>query len=109
MFSYQGFTDIFQVQGVVRKCICQGFFCLVWPHSGGLLSLRCLFIVYCKFENFQENFIFPKSVKRHICDVKNSRLRHDLPISVNDSLRVISPFREDFIFMKLRICEVLQI
>ena len=33
MFSYQGFTDIFQVQGVVRKCIfqenCQGFF-FVW-------------------------------------------------------------------------------
>ena len=29
------------------------------------------------------------------------RLWHDLPISVND--RVISPFREDFIFTKLRI------
>ena len=36
------------------------------------------------------------SVKRHICDAKNSRLGHDLHISVND--RVISVFREDFIF-----------
>ena len=59
---------------------------------------------YCKFGNFRENFIFANSVKRHICDVKNSRLSHDLHISVND--RVISPFREDLIFTKLRICEV---
>ena len=51
---------------------------------------------YCKFGNFRENFIFENSVKRHICDVKNSRLSHDLHISVND--RVISPFREDLIF-----------
>ena len=29
---------------------------------------------------------------------------HDLPISINDIL--ISPFREDFIFTKLRLCEV---
>ena len=35
---------------------------------------------------------------------KNSRLVHDLLISVND--RMISPFRKDFIFTKLRICEV---
>ena len=41
--------------------------------------------VYCKFGNFQENFIFANSVKRHICEVKISWLRHDLPISVNDS------------------------
>ena len=33
-----------------------------------------------------------------------SRLRYDLPISVID--RMISPFCEDFIFTKLRICEV---
>ena len=39
-------------------------------------------------------------MKRHICDVKNSRLRYDLPISIND--RVISPFCEDFIFAKIR-------
>ena len=49
---------------------------------------------------FRENFIFANSVKRHICDVRNSRLGHSLPLSVNG--RVISPFREDFIFTKLR-------
>ena len=48
--------------------------------------------------------ISTNSVKRHICDPKNSRLGHDLHKSVND--RVISAFREDFIFTKLRICEV---
>ena len=58
----------------------------------------------CKFGNFRENFIFANSVKSHICDVKNSRLWHDLPISVKD--RMISPFREGYIFTKLRICEV---
>ena len=59
---------------------------------------------YCKFGNFRENFIFANSVKRHICDVKITRLWHDLPISVND--RMTSLFREDFIFTKLRMCEV---
>ena len=49
------------------------------------------------------NFIFADSGKRYICDVKNSRLMHVLPISVND--RVILSFREGFI-AKLRICEV---
>ena len=39
------------------------------------------------------------SVKRHVCDAKNSRLGHDLHISVNN--RVISAFHEDFIFTKL--------
>ena len=34
---------------------------------------------YCKLE------IFMKSVKSHICDDKNLRLGHDLPITVNDS------------------------
>ena len=50
----------------------------------------------------RENFFFVNSVKRHICDVKNSRLGHDLTISVNN--RVILPFHEVFIF----ICEVSQ-
>ena len=59
---------------------------------------------YCKSGNFRENIIFANSGKRHICDVKNSRLGHGLPISVND--RVIAPIREDSIFTKLRICEV---
>ena len=59
---------------------------------------------YCKFGNFCENFIYANWTKRHICDVKSLPLGHDLPISVNN--RVISPFREGFIFIKLRICEV---
>ena len=59
---------------------------------------------YCKFGNFRENFIFTNSVKRHIFDVKISRLMHDLPISVND--RVISSFSGSFLFTKLRICEI---
>ena len=40
-------------------------------------------------------FISANSIKRHISDLKNSRLRQDLPISIND--RVILPFREGFI------------
>ena len=39
---------------------------------------------YCKFRNFSDNFIFPNSVKIHICDVKNLPQWRDLPISVND-------------------------
>ena len=60
---------------------------------------------YCKFGNFHENIIYANSVTGHICDVKNSLLGHDLAISVND--RVTSPFHEDFIFTKLRICKTL--
>ena len=59
---------------------------------------------YCKFGNFRENFIFANSVKRHICDVQTSQLRHDFTISVND--RVVLLFREGLTFTKLRICEV---
>ena len=62
--------------------------------------------MYCKFGNFCKNFIFTNSAKTHIFDVKNSRQERDLPISVND--RVISQIHEDFIFAKLRICEVLR-
>ena len=61
-------------------------------------------LLYCKSGNFRENFNFANSVKRHICDAKNLRLAHDLHISVKD--RVISAYRKDFIFTKLRICEV---
>ena len=46
--------------------------------------------------------IFANSVKKHVREPKNSRLGLDLPISVSE--RVIAPFCEDFIFMKLRIC-----
>ena len=55
--------------------------------------------VYCKFRNFRENFIFANSIKGYICQVKILQLRHDLPISVND--RMILPFHEGFIFVKL--------
>ena len=44
--------------------------------------------------------LFSGSDKRHIWDIKNLRLRHDLPTSVNH--RVILPFREGYISMKLR-------
>ena len=63
-----------------------------------------MYLIYCNFGNFREDFIFVNGVKRHIFGVKNLLLWHDLPISVK--VRVISLFREDFIFTKLRICEV---
>ena len=59
---------------------------------------------YCKFRDFGENFIFVNSVKRHICEVKNTQLRHDLPASVND--RVILPFREGYIFTYAKFHEI---
>ena len=46
--------------------------------------------VYCRFGNFRENFIFVNSIKRHISDVKNSQLRQDLPISINERAIFIS-------------------
>ena len=61
---------------------------------------------YCKFRNFLENLIFANCIKRHICVAENKRLEHELRISVNDI--VISPYRENFIFTKLCICEVSQ-
>ena len=57
-------------------------------------------MTYCKSGNFRENFILANSDLRHICDDINLRLGHDLPIFVNG--RVITPFREGFIFTKLR-------
>ena len=39
---------------------------------------------YYKFRNVRENFIFANSFKRHICDITNLRLGHDLPTSVPD-------------------------
>ena len=61
-------------------------------------------IEYSRFGNFRENFIFVNSIKRHISGVKNSRLRQNLPISINGLL--ILSFCEGFIFTKLCICEV---
>ena len=61
---------------------------------------------YSKFRNFRENFIVANRVKRHICQVKNLPLWHDLPTSVKDE--EFSPFRESFIFAKFHIREVLR-
>ena len=47
---------------------------------------------------------FVNNIKIHICHIKNLRLVHDLPTSVNGV--VTSPFRESFISEKLCICEV---
>ena len=49
---------------------------------------------YCKFENFRKNFIFTSSIKRHICDVKNSQPGHDLPIltSTKNASLIITDF-----------------
>ena len=50
-----------------------------------LLTFTCLPInTYCKFANFHENFIFVNNVKKHAFYIKNLRLMHDLPTSVND-------------------------
>ena len=56
---------------------------------------------YCKFGNLRENFMFAKSVKRHTCELKNSQVRHYLPISMKAIM--ISPFHEGFVFMKLHL------
>ena len=53
-------------------------------------------------DGHRENSIPPTN---KVCGgYKNSQQRCDLPASEND--RVILPIREDFIFMKLHICEV---
>ena len=61
-------------------------------------------IIYCEFSNIRESFIFANMFIIHICEVNNSRLGHDKPSSVNDIVNL--PFRERFIFAKLRRCEV---
>ena len=63
--------------------------------TNNIISGSTVFMQLCKYtENFGKflhNFIFAKIVKTHNCDIKNSRLGRDLPISVND--RVISPIK----------------
>ena len=65
---------------------------------------------YFKFRKFCENFIFANNIKRHICDVKNLRLGHALPILVIHrvichSARVLFPrnskFRENKTLTKI--------
>ena len=66
---------------------------MIWP----LACCICHSVYkFCKSGNFCQSFILANSVERHICDVKNFQLGHDLPISVNDILILL--FREDFIF-----------
>ena len=62
--------------------------------KGNLTGNICLLSTahYCSFGNFRKNLIFANSIKRRISDVKSSRLRQDLPISIIE--RVILPFRE---------------
>ena len=55
-------------------------------------------------EIFVRILFLENSVKRHSCSAKNSRQVHDLHTSVIHG--AILPFSEDFIFTKLRICEV---
>ena len=47
---------------------------------------KILDVDHVKFKTFRENFIFAYIVIRHICDVRNWRLWHDLPTSVNGSV-----------------------
>ena len=58
-------------------------------------------LMYCRFGNFRDYFIFANSIKRHTSDVKNSRLRHDIHKRQSDFA-----ISRGFIFTKLRICEV---
>ena len=64
---------------------------------------------YCRLNTVNSEIFarifFANSVKRHICDVKIGTMA-GLTLSVND--RVVSPFYVDFIFTKLRMCEVLR-
>ena len=69
------------------------------------LSVNVMYccLLYCKFRNFRENFIFGKSIKLYICNVKKLQLEQDFSTSVNS--RVISPFHEGCIFAKMKFCE----
>ena len=67
-----------------------------------MVQMHLATLYYCKSRNFREDFIFQNIVRRHTCDIENSRLGHDLHLSVND--RVILPFLVDLIFTKIRIC-----
>ena len=61
-----------------------------------------LHVRYCKFGNFRENLFSRIALKDIFATKKKLRLERELhvPTSVNE--RVISQFREGFIFMKLR-------
>ena len=48
-----------------------------------------MYRIYTVNSEFWWIFFFVNSLKRHICQAKNSRWGHDLPTSVNDSDFVI--------------------
>ena len=59
-----------------------------------------MILLYTVDSEIFARILFSRIASRHISDVKNSRLRQDIPISIND--RVILPFLEGFIFTKRR-------
>ena len=69
------------------------------------MKLRVSEVLLCtvKSEVFARILFFRIALKDNFAPLK-SRLAYDLPISVTD--RMISLFRDDFIFTKLRICKV---
>ena len=77
--------------GTQKNCMIR-FFSVskTYSKSDGLEYVPSFIHRYCKFGNFHENFIFANSMKIHICDIKYSRLGHDLPLPYNN--RVISLF-----------------
>ena len=63
-------------------------------------------VVYTVNSEIFARILFSRIAFRHIFDAQNSRLRHDLPISVNNRVGLL--FREGFASTKLCICEVLR-
>ena len=62
---------------------------LIWLHVNTVNS-----------EIFTRILFSRTALTRHICQVKNSRLWHDLPTSVKD--KEFLPFRKGFIFREIR-------
>ena len=59
------------------------------------LGCRVFHTIYTKLlyiGKFSKEFYFANSIKRHICDVRNSRLGHDIRICISVNDRVILPF-----------------
>ena len=50
--------------------VCSSFVCWDTVGSSFYVFMSRICDNYCKFGNFHENFIFAKSFKGHICDVK---------------------------------------
>ena len=61
---------------------------------------------YCKSGNFHENFIYVNSVKRHICDDKNSRLGQVFTILISKRQSDFAILRGFYFHETSHICEV---